>query len=117
MLSRESCAGAFSKLDTLWLGHNRVCDWQSVDALSALPALRELRLSGNPVLDGPEGEARFEVRIPRTPRAMLLICLLQIFRLTSFPARLLPWPHNAPQYTGWMLPDLLSGRSRAVYMR
>ena len=65
MLSREWCAEAFPKLETLWLGHNCISDWRSVDALSALPALRELRLSGNPVLHGPEGEARYEVRTPR----------------------------------------------------
>ena len=32
-----------------------------MDALSALGALRELRLSGNPVVGGSEDEARFEV--------------------------------------------------------
>ena len=51
----------FPALATLWLGNNRISSWRSLDALSALPALRELRLSGNPVLQGPEGEARFEV--------------------------------------------------------
>lgn len=60
----SAVAGALPKLATLWLGNNCVSSWQSVDALAALPALHELRLSGNPVLQGPKGEARSEVTPP-----------------------------------------------------
>ena len=61
MLRRVCFAGVFPNLATLWLGSNCIHGWQSVDALSALPALHELRLSGNPVMEGPKGEARSEV--------------------------------------------------------
>lgn len=57
-------AGAvFPNLVTLWVGNNSINTWESVDSLAALTALQELRLSGNPVLQGPMGETRFEVSI------------------------------------------------------
>ena len=37
-------------------------EWHSVDVLSALGALREVRLSGNPFVGGPEDKASLEVR-------------------------------------------------------
>ena len=61
MLRRECFAGVFPRLATLWVGSNCIHSWQSVDALSALPALQELRLTGNPVMEGLRGEARSEV--------------------------------------------------------
>ncbi len=67
MLRHVSYAGVFPNLATLWLGSNCIHSWQSVDALSALPALQELRLSGNPVMQGPKGEARSEVRPSEAP--------------------------------------------------
>jgi len=45
------------------VGNNSINTWESVDSLAALTAVQELRLSGNPVLQGPMGETRFEVSI------------------------------------------------------
>ena len=69
---RDVCyAEVFPNLATLWLGSNCIHSWRSVEALSALPALQELRLSGNPVMEGPRGEARSEVTIRRNPSDVL----------------------------------------------
>ena len=64
------------QLATLWLGNNRISDWESVDALSGLKALQELRLTGNPVAQGAEGEARAEVKQCPQPCARHCISLM-----------------------------------------
>jgi hypothetical protein len=56
-------AGApFSSLQALLLGNCRLSDWSAIDELNRFPALRELRVSGNPLLAATRGGGRFEVR-------------------------------------------------------
>jgi dynein light chain 1 len=38
-------------LEVLYLGNNRVSDWAELDKLAALPKLRDLLLTGNPLYD------------------------------------------------------------------
>ena len=46
----------------LLLGNNALAGWADVQALGALPALADVRLSGNPVLRSAPGGGRYEVR-------------------------------------------------------
>ena len=64
-------AAAFPALEALLLGGCRLASWRDVDALDAFPALRELRLSGNPLFEGPAAGARFEA-VARVGRLALL---------------------------------------------
>jgi hypothetical protein len=52
---------AWPALETLLLGHNEVADWAAVDQLDLFPALRDVRLTGNPVLRTEAGGGRFQV--------------------------------------------------------
>ncbi|KAI8467428.1 MAG: hypothetical protein J3K34DRAFT_523747 [Monoraphidium minutum] len=52
---------AFAALEALLLGGCRVGSWRDVDELDGLPRLRELRLSGNPLVDDAKGGGRFEI--------------------------------------------------------
>lgn len=54
-------AAAFSSLEALFLGQCQLSRWQHVDELDKFPALKELRLSGNPVLANAKSGGRFEV--------------------------------------------------------
>ena len=65
----------FPHLATLWLGNNHISGWDSVDALSGLEALQELRLSGNPLVQGAEREARPEVKHRPQTRACHYVSL------------------------------------------
>lgn len=58
-------AGAFPALASLFLAGCALESWSSVDALSTLAALRDLRLTGNPVLGKSRTGGRFEVRAVR----------------------------------------------------
>ncbi len=60
-LRSTSLAGLeFKQLDCLLLGNNKLNRWQSIDALAHFERLKEVRLSGNPLI--PSGkEERFEV--------------------------------------------------------
>lgn len=49
---RDGSPVPFAKLEAISLTGNRIADWSAVDRLSALPALRSLRFSGNPVTSG-----------------------------------------------------------------
>jgi Leucine-rich repeat (LRR) protein len=51
----------FAQLSALLLGSCVLRSWGALDALDAFPALRELRLSGNPLLEGAKSGGRFEV--------------------------------------------------------
>jgi hypothetical protein len=57
----QQAAQPFSRLSALLLGSCSLRGWSAVDALDAFPALRELRLSGNPLLEGAKSGGRFEV--------------------------------------------------------
>ncbi|KAI9320846.1 hypothetical protein BX666DRAFT_1241407 [Dichotomocladium elegans] len=48
--------GTFKKLEYLRLDDNKICEWSSIDALNGFPALRRLRIKGNPVLAELAGE-------------------------------------------------------------
>lgn len=55
------CAGtAFSGLQALLCAGNHITAWVSVQALAELPALADVRLSGNPLFTTGDG-SRFEV--------------------------------------------------------
>ena len=56
-------AGALAGLQTLLLRDNQISDWACIDALNAFPDLRDLRLSGNPILEGRNANCRYEVQI------------------------------------------------------
>jgi hypothetical protein len=43
---------ACTLLTTLYLSNNRISDWAEVEKLAALPALSDLLLLGNPIMDG-----------------------------------------------------------------
>lgn len=49
----------FEKLETLLLANNRLSDWASIDALDSLPHLKDIRLTGNPVVDSNGSNSRF----------------------------------------------------------
>ncbi|KAG2428537.1 hypothetical protein HYH02_014341 [Chlamydomonas schloesseri] len=51
----------FAALAALYLGGCGIADWASVNELDRFPALKELRLSGNPVLQTSKTGGRFEV--------------------------------------------------------
>jgi hypothetical protein len=59
---------AFPALEALLLGGCRIGSWADVDQLDCFPALRELRLSGNPLVAGAKSGGRFEVDAPRDRR-------------------------------------------------
>lgn len=61
---------AWARLGSLFLASNSLSSWASVDALDAFPALIELRVSGNPVVEG-GAPTRFEV-VARITRLALL---------------------------------------------
>lgn len=52
---------AFAALQRLYLASCRLSSWSDVDALNRFPVLRELRLTGNPVLATAKGGGRYEV--------------------------------------------------------
>ena len=52
MWRAEGPGRSFASLQALQLGSNRIAAWEQVCRLDALPALRELRLSGNPCIAG-----------------------------------------------------------------
>ena len=57
-------AGQLSRLESLQLAGNRLPSWECVNCLDAFPALRDLRLSGNPCLEGQDVvTCRLEVRL------------------------------------------------------
>uniref|UniRef100_A0A061RZB9 Tubulin-specific chaperone e-like n=1 Tax=Tetraselmis sp. GSL018 TaxID=582737 RepID=A0A061RZB9_9CHLO len=58
-------------LKAITLGRNRIGSWSSIDALDRFPSLGELRLSGNPLLEGARSGGRFEV-IARVAKLELL---------------------------------------------
>ena len=71
----RSAAGsppAFKRLQVLLLGNNALAGWADVQALGALAALADVRLSGNPVLRSAPGGGRYEVQYP--------MCMLEISR-------------------------------------
>ena len=49
----------------LLLGNNALAGWVDVQTLGALPALADVRLSGNPVLRSAPGGGRYEVQSPK----------------------------------------------------
>jgi hypothetical protein len=53
---------AFPALEALLLGGCQIASWADVNQLDRFPALRELRLSGNPLVAGAKSGGRFEVR-------------------------------------------------------
>ncbi|KAK9806127.1 hypothetical protein WJX72_002459 [[Myrmecia] bisecta] len=53
--------GPFAALKSLLLGENRLASWASVDALNQFPCLREVRLTGNPLLASSQGGGRYEI--------------------------------------------------------
>ena len=59
-------AGVLAGLQTLLLRDNQISDWACIDALNAFPDLRDLRLSGNPILEGQNANCRYEVRHRQT---------------------------------------------------
>jgi hypothetical protein len=52
---------AFAQLHALLLGSCQLRSWSSVDQLDLFPSLQELRISGNPLLEGAKSGGRFEV--------------------------------------------------------
>lgn len=57
-----AAAFCFGHLQALYLANCRLAVWSDVDALDAgLPGLKELRLSGNPLLATAKGGGRYEV--------------------------------------------------------
>ncbi|GIL78417.1 hypothetical protein Vretifemale_7882 [Volvox reticuliferus] len=58
---REAGPAAFPRLSSLLLGGCGISQWGSVDQLDRFPELREVRLTGNPVLTSSRGGGRFEV--------------------------------------------------------
>jgi Leucine-rich repeat (LRR) protein len=52
---------AFAALQKLYLASCQLSSWSDVDALHHFPALRELRLTGNPILATAKGGGRYEV--------------------------------------------------------
>ncbi len=61
----------FPKLEALYLASCQLGAWPDVDAINRLPALRDLRLTGNPLLAMAKGGGRFEV----SPRALRRTCV------------------------------------------
>lgn len=57
-----AAAAAFPALEALLLGSCRIASWRDVDELDKFPELRELRLSGNPLVADAKSGGRFEVR-------------------------------------------------------
>ncbi len=53
----------FACLAALFAGECRISSWASVDELGRFPALRELRLTDNPLMADAKTGARFEVRL------------------------------------------------------
>jgi len=52
---------AFPALEALLLGGCKIASWRDVDEINKFPALRELRLSGNPLVADAKSGGRFEV--------------------------------------------------------
>lgn len=66
-------------LDCLLLGNNKLDSWQSIDALASFGRLKELRLSGNPLISSSK-EERFEVKSHKdtySPACIVVRALLQ----------------------------------------
>lgn len=55
---------AFERLETLLLGDNHISTWESVDELNKFPQLKDVRLTGNPLLQSEPGGLRFQVSFP-----------------------------------------------------
>jgi Leucine-rich repeat (LRR) protein len=83
----------FARLQALLLGDCRISSWADVDQLDRFPALRELRLSGNPLFSaegcGAGGGRRFEVSASKGPQCWSWFCPQHRRR------RLLHAPHTA----------------------
>ena len=62
-------------LTTLYLANNRISDWAEVEKLGALPALVDLLLAGNPIMEGAPDAA--------TARAMVIKRVPQIAKLDN----------------------------------
>lgn len=54
----------FKALRMLTLGSNHLQDWQSIIALDGFICLKELRVSGNPVIVAGGSGSRYEVCVP-----------------------------------------------------
>ena len=72
------CAGGFLALQMLTLGSNCINDWQSIVRLNEYEQLRELRVSGNPVIVAGGSGSRYEVRPGLTILYVLLTFLMMI---------------------------------------
>ena len=64
-----------SSLTTLYLANNRISDWGEVEKLAALPALVDLLLVGNPIIEREPDMA--------TARAMVVKRVPQIIKLDN----------------------------------
>lgn len=95
----------FESLQVLLLGNNALAGWADVQALGALPALADVRLSGNPVLRSAPGGGRYEVQ---SPKCVLGICetlrTLSMSLLITFQQAspmCLPVQHAVREGTSW----------------
>ncbi|KAF5835785.1 hypothetical protein DUNSADRAFT_6874 [Dunaliella salina] len=69
--SEQGAASYFPSLTTLYAAACSLSDWTDVDELNKLPALQELRLTGNPLLGQSKTGGRFEI-IGRVGRLRML---------------------------------------------
>jgi Leucine-rich repeat (LRR) protein len=58
----------FLELKSLSICRNRIHDWSSIIALNSMPALRELKIKGNPLFEGESGLNSRELVIAQLPR-------------------------------------------------
>ena len=52
MMHAGTSGRSFASLEALQLGNNCIAAWEHICTLDAFPTLRELRVTGNPCLDG-----------------------------------------------------------------
>ncbi|GIL78418.1 hypothetical protein Vretifemale_7882 [Volvox reticuliferus] len=98
---REAGPAAFPRLSSLLLGGCGISQWGSVDQLDRFPELREVRLTGNPVLTSSRGGGRFEVHSFPSPSwlgvtAWLVRPVLPNSSTRSARSRLFAFPSPPP---------------------